>query len=169
VLGKFSAEHLSGGHFTDNLVSRELRQRCLILATDYFWLAEHPSCLSARHRARYLASVSRVRVCGRSAARYAVSLLGTGRSLVSSLAGISSLLCHAPANRFDLHSLRTDHSAASAILLMVRYSAAFLDLRRRATGGGPMLGRRSVSSNTPANRYEGITGSSYRSNPQQLT
>ena len=74
--------------------------------------------------ARYLASVSRVRVCGRAAACYAGGSVGTGCSLVPSLAGISSLLCFAPANRFDLRSLRKHRSAASAILLMVRCRAS---------------------------------------------
>ena len=53
--------------------------------------------------------------------------------------------------------MRTDRSAASAILLMVRHSAALLDRKRATAGGGPMLGRRSVSSNTSANRYQGMT------------
>jgi len=55
--------------------------------------------------------------------------LESGGRLVPSLAGISSLLRHAPGNRFDLHSLPADDCAVSAILLVVRESKAQLDPR----------------------------------------
>jgi hypothetical protein len=56
----------------------------------------------------------RVSICGRPAAGDAAGAVVSGGGLVSSLAGIASLLRFAAANRFDLRSLRTEDSACSS-------------------------------------------------------
>jgi hypothetical protein len=83
--------------------------------------------------------------------------MGTGCSLVSSPAGIPSLLCFAAANRFALRSLRKDCCAASALLLMVRGSAS------RTALNEPTIRRRLVARSKPmspvsaAKAYGGVT------------
>jgi hypothetical protein len=85
-------------------------------------------------RDRCLASMSRVCLCGRTAAGHAAIPLGPGRRPVSSLAGLSPLFCSAPTDRVGLLSLWTNDSAKPAILRLVRKSPARVGFGQRAIG-----------------------------------
>src|SRR3984957_6416065 len=104
-----------------------------------------------------MASLSRVRVCGRPAARYAAGPLGSGRSLVSSLARISTLLCHASPDRRGLHPLRHDCLEPSAILLMVRHCAILTEPNQRTTHRKPVARSKPMNPISAAKSHDGLT------------